>query len=222
MRIDGAYRRSGNRSTKPATARGKPRLGEPAWDIAHFFPLQGGWEEEEYLDFTDSRSGIEFSDGFIEVLPMPTTSHQRIMAYLYRVLVAFVEASNLGEVFFHGIRARLRPGKIREPDLIFVKTEHADRVGERYWTGADLVAEIVSGSKEDRRRDLQVKRREYARASISEYWIVDPKEARITVLRLSRGKYAVHGRFGRGQQATSALLKGFGVSVDAVLSGKGA
>jgi hypothetical protein len=37
------------------------------------------------------------------------------------------------------------------------------------------------------------------------------------VLRLDEGAYVEHGVFGRGQQAGSALLQGFSVSVDAVL-----
>ena len=61
---------------------------------------------------------------------------------------------------------------------------------------------------------------EYARARISEYWIVDPQQAQITVLRLKGRKYAVYGRHGRGSRARSSLLKGFGVDVDAILSGK--
>jgi Uma2 family endonuclease len=80
--------------------------------------------------------------------------------------------------------------------------------------------EVVSGAEKDRQRDLETKVAEYARARISEYWIVDPQEAQITVLRLKGRKYAVHGRFGRGSRARSALLKGFEVDVDAILSAK--
>ena len=50
--------------------------------------------------------------------------------------------------------------------------------------GADLAIEVVSEGAEARERDLETKRAEYARAGISEYWIVDPQESRITVLTL--------------------------------------
>ena len=79
--------------------------------------------------------------------------------------------------------------------------------------GADLVMEVVS---EDRTRDLVEKRREYAQARIPEYWLVDRRDRRITVLRLGRGRYSVHSEYGIGDRATSALLKGFGVDVAAV------
>ncbi len=44
-----------------------------------------------------------------------------------------------------------------------MKAEHAGRVTEDYWEGADLVMEVVSDGDEDRRRDLKNKREEYAR-----------------------------------------------------------
>ena len=92
------------------------------------------------------------------------------------------------------------------------------RMHEKFWDGADLVAEVVSADPDDRERDLVEKPLEYARARIPEYWIIDPKEASIAVLRLKGRKYVVHGKFTTGEKATSALLAGFEVAVDRVLS----
>jgi Uma2 family endonuclease len=48
-----------------------------------------------------------------------------------------------------------------------------------------LVAiEIVSPNDENIARDYPYKRSEYLARGISEYWIVDPQEAKITVLAL--------------------------------------
>jgi Uma2 family endonuclease len=96
--------------------------------------------------------------------------------------------------------------------------EHAGRIGEDYWDRADLVVEVVSDDDEDRRRDLQTKRREYARAGIPEYWIVDPREACIEVLRLSGKRYVARGRFPRGAAATSLVLPEFAVDVSTALA----
>lgn len=191
--------------------------GDPSWEVAYLFPEQGGWSEQEYLDLPGNRL-VEYSDGFIKVLPMPTTSHQSILLAFYEALLLFVRPRQLGKVSVAGIRVRLRKGKFRQPDVVFMLAEHSDRIGEDYWRGADLVAEVVSGSDEDRRRDLVDKRAEYAQARIPEYWIIDPQEERITVLRLSRRGYKVAGEYGRGDQAKSALLHGFAVNVDTVLS----
>jgi Uma2 family endonuclease len=197
-------------------ARGEP-IAEPAWEVAKLFPDQGAWSEEEYLALNSNRL-VEFSHGYVEVLPMPTTSHQIIVAYLYRALLAFVSAGRLGTVLFAPLRVRLWPGKFREPDVLFLRAENAGRMGEEFWEGADLVMEVVSD--DDRRRDLETKRAEYARAGIPEYWIVDPQLGRITVLRLDGATYAVHGEFARGARAESSLLPGFGVDVTSALAAR--
>ena len=102
-----------------------------------------------------------------------------------------------------------------------MRAEHADRITDDYWEGADLVMEVVSGGDDDRRRDLKTKREEYALAAIPEYWIVDPELGQITVLTLDGPTYAVHGEFKRGEQATSKLLPGFVVDVTSALAASG-
>jgi Uma2 family endonuclease len=149
-------------------------IPEPTWAIAHLFPAQGAWTEDDYLELHSNRL-VEFSAGCLEVLPVPTTSHQRIVAHIYGLLLAFAAVHELGTVLFAPLRVRLWPGKFREPNVVFMAKAHADRIGEEFWKGADLVVEVVSGEDEDRRRDLDIKRREYARARIGEYWIVDPR-----------------------------------------------
>src|SRR6478672_6348939 len=45
--------------------------------VLDLWPIQGLWTEEQYLAMTDhSRRLLEFDDGYIEVLPMPTDKHQ--------------------------------------------------------------------------------------------------------------------------------------------------
>jgi Uma2 family endonuclease len=187
--------------------------------MAALYPEQGYWGEAEYLALETNRR-IEFCDGFLEFPAMPTISHQRIVKYLCALLSAFVDQARLGEVLFAGTRVRLRPGKVREPDVVFRSAKRSGESSDLYWEGADLVMEVVSIAPEDRKRDLVDKRAEYAEAGVPEYWIVDPKSRTITVLKLKGKKYAVHGRFGRGWKATSALLPGFAVDVKAVFERK--
>ena len=55
-------------------------------------PRQGAWTDDDYLWLTDrSRRMIELTDGYIEELPVPTTSHQAILACLYRQFHAWVQ-----------------------------------------------------------------------------------------------------------------------------------
>ena len=176
-------------------------------------PSQGGWSDDHYLWLTDrTRRLVELTDGRVEVLPMPTERHQIILLFLYRLFYAHVhEPPRDGVVVTSGLRMRVREGKFREPDLLLLRDRSDSRRRDRFWLGADLVAEIVS--PDDPARDLVVKRADYAEASVPEYWIVDPDSETVTVLTLAGNAYVEHGVFVRGDKATSALLDG--VSVDA-------
>jgi Uma2 family endonuclease len=181
-------------------------------------PLQGLWTEEQYLALTDSTNWLmEFTDGMIEVLPMPTDNHQVILLYLYRALYGFIQPRG-GTVLVAPLRLHIRARKYREPDILLVRDARDSRRRNRFWYGADLVVEIVSADDErNRERDIGVKPADYAEAGVPEYWIVDPEAGQITVLTLAGATYAEHGRFQRGAQATSVLLAGFAVDVNAVL-----
>jgi Uma2 family endonuclease len=219
----GAVFMAGISSTPDFTAPSHvPVIGEPAWDLALLYPRQGQWSESEYLAVTEGTNWlIELTEGRVEVLPIPTSSHQRILLFLFAQLQAFVLPNRLGEVLCAALRVKLGTGKFREPDVVFMLTEHRDRIGEEYWEGADLVMEIVSKDAESRKRDLVQKPVDYAEGGIPEYWIVDPQEGNITVLTLRNGEYQPHGVFHTGDSATSLLLEGFAVGVkDVFAAGK--
>src|ERR1700677_3482642 len=169
----------------------QPAATEPAWEIAELFPNQGDLSECDYLLVTEHTNRlVEFTDGRIEVLDMPTFEHQRIVLFLINVLNAFIDARNLGSAIMAPLRVRLREGKYREPDVMFMLQRNIARAGNQYWDGADLVMEVVSD--DDPKRDLQIKRMDYAEAGIPEYWIVDPKNKTISVLKLDGKQYVAH------------------------------
>lgn len=186
--------------------------------VLALLPRQGQWSEEAYLWLTDHTNRlIEFTDGYVEVLPMPTDDHQTIVATLYQMFVTYIQAIG-GKVLFAPLRLRIRERRFREPDILLVRDAGDPRRQNRFWLGADLVIEVVSPDKPE--RDLVEKRDDYAEAQIPEYWIVDPRAETITVLRLAGDAYVEHGVFGRGAQATSVLLEGFGVPVGAVFDAR--
>lgn len=204
-------------ATKPARKKVSRRNGEPTWEIAYLYPTQGNWSVEEYLDLPGNRL-IEYSEGRLEVLPMPVILHQWIALFLYRKLEAFA-GTTLGLVLAAPFSVRLWPEKFREPDVGLMLAEHRRRVHQEYWDRADLVMEVVSDDPESRQRDLVTKRAEYARARIPEYWIVDPKRKEITVLGLEGKNYIVRGTYRPGDQARSHLLPDFAVDVTEVFAG---
>ncbi len=173
--------------------------------------LQGMWTEAQYLRLTEhTKRLIEFTDGRLEVLPMPTDRHQVVLGFLLFALDPFIRQRG-GTVLFSGLRLRIREDKFREPDLLLLRDAKDARRRNDYWRGADWVAEVVSPDNPE--RDTVTKRRDYAEARIPEYWIVNPVDETVTVLVLDGDAYAEHGVFRRGERARSSCLDGFSVSV---------
>ena len=192
------------------------RRGDPVWGIATLYPEQGQWSEREYLDLSTNHL-VEFTDGLVEFLPMPDMPHQLIVHYLFRLLDAFVMKRGLGSVFMAPTHVRIRPGKIREPDLFFIATEQIGRIDKDCCNAVDLVIEVTSSSDPDgRSRDLVEKRSDYADAGIPEYWIIAPRDRKIIVLTLQSGRYVQHTEVGEHGTAQSARLAGLEVQAEAV------
>ena len=182
--------------------------------LCDILPRQGCWSDEQYLWLTDhGRRLIEFTDGRIDELPLPTFTHQAVLLFLYRLFYDHLRPGG-GVVMVSGLRMRIREGKYREPDLLLLRERSDPRCQDRYWLGADLVAEVVSPDDPD--RDLVEKRFDYAEAGVPEYWIVDPRDGTITVLVLEGDAYVEQGAYARGDMAMSSLLDGFTADVAAV------
>jgi Uma2 family endonuclease len=85
--------------------------------------------------------------------------------------------------------------QVRLPDLMVLSEELAAMLGDRRGTITRdmpppvLVVEVVSPGKANEERDYRYKRSEYAARGISEYWIVDPQQAKVSVLTLVAGLY---------------------------------
>jgi len=193
----------------------------PAKEIAELFPPQGQWTEADYFGLPETNRIVELSEGEVEVPPMPTTSHQRAVGKLFRRLSDYVEQKDLGEVALAPLRVRLWPGKIREPDIVFVARERAEQIGEEYWGVPDLVVEVISPRTEEssgtEHLDRGTKFNEYAQAGVREYWLVDPPDRHIELYFLRDGVYHLLERWGPEQTVRSQLLPGLEVPVDAIL-----
>ena len=169
------------------------------------------WTVDAYFEL-DGTYLVEYCRGTLDILPMPTMTHQRIAARLFYALQSAAPPG--GEVMFAGTRVKVAEEVFREPDVLYLPPP-ALPDHEQYTESAALVVEVLSDST--RRHDLETKRREYAEAGIAEYWLIDPELRRITVLKLHGDSYVVHGEFSPGQRATSAYLPGFGVDVSTIL-----
>lgn len=204
----------------------RPRARRPGRNgrstpILDLFPRQGEWTESEYFSLPETNRIVELSDGRLVMPDMPTDSHQYVVVEFCAMLRSFVRQRDLGHVRVAPLRVRLWPGKIREPDVVFLSHAHEGRRGEDYWGVPDLVVEVLSprtpqsSGTED--TDRVEKFREYAEASVPEYWLVNPAEPAIEVFVLKESGYHLLGKWGAGEAAHSELLPGFEVPVDSVV-----
>ena len=182
--------------------------------LCNALPPQGAWRDGEYLWLTDRTPRlVEFTDGWLEELPMPTYTHQAVLLFLYDLFRAYLESRG-GVAMVAPLRMRVREGKYREPDVLLLRDRNDPRLADRYWLGADLVVEVVSPANPD--RDLVEKRADYAEARIPEYWIADPRDETVRVLRLDDNTYREVGIYRRGDAASSPSLEGQRVDVAAL------
>lgn len=189
--------------------------GEPAWEAAYMLPAQGSWNEEDFLKFHTNRMA-ELVNGRLEILPMPTLKHQRMLRWLLGIFEAHAPVGSI--TLFAPLPTRLFPGTIREPDLLYIAPENVPGPDVDYPSHLDLALEVVSPGQDARQRDYEDKRTDYARAGISEYWIVDPQENQVTVLVLQNSTYIEHGVFRIGDMASGLLLPELSVDVRAMLN----
>ncbi|MFQ5596346.1 MAG: Uma2 family endonuclease, partial [Anaerolineae bacterium] len=143
-------------------------------------------------------------------------THQRVLDALYAHMRAFVLEHDLGTIRFAPLPVRLWPGKIREPDILFVSHTHADRIAEEAYGPPDLVVEVLSPGTQS--VDRGEKFLEYARAGIGEYWLVDPEAQTVEVFVLKEEAFTLLVKAGPGEKAHSRVLEGFDVAVDDVFT----
>ena len=88
--------------------------GQPTWEVAYLFPTQGNWSEEDYLWLSEQTNRlVEYPDGYIEVLPMPTDRHQAVMQFLLFALSALIEPAG-GKVRIEGKDYVMQDGDVVE------------------------------------------------------------------------------------------------------------
>lgn len=98
--------------------------GEPAWEAAFMLPVQGAWREEDFLKFHTNRMA-ELVDGRLEILPMPTLKHHRILIWLLDEFRKTAADRPGALAMLALLPTRLFAGTIRQPDLLYIALENA-------------------------------------------------------------------------------------------------
>ncbi len=171
-----------------------------------------GMTYEEFLAWTDEDTLAEWVDGEVVMNSPANLRHEEIEAFLSDLLKAYAAVHSLGKVLSSRFQMKLSSSG-REPDLLFIATQHLDRLKDTYLDGpADLVVEIVS--PESAGRDRGDKFYEYRAAGIPEYWLIDPMLTQAEFYQLdAQGRYQLAPPDAQGIYR-SRVAPGFWLSVD--------
>lgn len=165
--------------------------------------------------FPDDNLRREIIDGDLIVTPAPATRHQQVVMTLAGELYQYVKEHG-GRLFPAPTDVFFSDTDVVEPDVLYLRPEHTDRVGKRFVQSApDLVVEVSSPST--RRLDLIRKRGLYERFGVPEYWYVDLDADRVEVYRLEEGRYGPPRLLARTGRLESTQVPGFCLAVTDLL-----
>ncbi len=179
---------------------------------------------EEYLQYDDgTENRYELVDG--ELIALPPESGRNIRIALWLV----VQLANLLGTERVAYNCELQvpvlgPGyaENRYPDLVVLREEHIALTEKRMtitlkMPPPELVVEVVSPGKVNRERDYVVKQEQYAARGIPKYWILDPDDQVVIVLRLQSGLYVEVGQFRENQRVLSPSFPELMLTAEQVL-----
>ncbi len=172
---------------------------------------------DDYMALTDEYPRYELLEGELIEMVSPTSRHQIISANLFAILDPFCRARRLGRVLTAPLDVILSRRIVVQPDLIFIaKARRKELIQERIVGAPDLLVEILSPTSSQ--RDLNQKRKLYARHGVQEYWIVDPEDATLEVQRLQGKVLSTMALFETGQKLTSPTFPGLELDVAQVFA----
>src|SRR6266446_7940376 len=164
----------------------------------------------------DDNNRYELIEGELFVSRAPGLPHEIVIQNFQVALVDYLKSNPIGRVM-PGAGAIFSNYDAVIPDLAFVSNERWSDIvtNDRFNAAPDLVIEVMSPGKENRDRDLLVKRQLYAKYGISEYWIVDRENRLVEVYKLDVNRLQSVATLRDSEEITSELLPGFRLSVSA-------
>jgi len=165
--------------------------------------------------FPEDNLRRELIDGELIVSPAPRLRHQAVAGEMLYALMTWVREHG-GKAYTAPVDVKFSDVTVLEPDVLFVRAEHADRLTEKYVEGApDVVVEVSAPST--RHLELMRKRSVYEAFGVAEYWYVDLEVDRIEIHRLIDGVYPAPRILQRSDTLESPEVPGFSVPVTQLL-----
>lgn len=172
---------------------------------------------DEYVLFPEDGRRHEIIGGDHYVSPAPSPLHQTVSRRLQFVLMQTLEEPGIAWVFNAPIDLILSHTDVVQPDLVLVRREQRALITRRGIEGVpDVVVEILSPGGSE--RDERLKHALYARFGVSEYWVVDPESARVTLHRLGPDGYIIHATFDRSSKLNSPAFPQLAIDLERVFA----
>jgi Uma2 family endonuclease len=167
---------------------------------------------EEYME-KYAADFYEWVQGAVIKMAPISLKHDFISRYLDRLLDAYFARNPIGTVLRAPFVMRVDAvDSRREPDIQVVLQDNPGKLTETATIGpADICIEIVS--EESFSRDYGDKHKEYERAGVKEYWLIDPLRKRHHFYRLDDESIYQIVPLGEGSNFYSPLLPKFKLHV---------
>lgn len=173
----------------------------------------------------DDEKRYEIKNGELSVVPVPNTEHQHFSRNLQYIIWQYVNSKSLGEVYDAPIEVILDQNNVVQPDILFISTQNISIIKKKGIFGSpDLVIEIISPSSKF--RDEYEKKTLYQNFDVKEYWIVDPANKSIEILKLTDRVYELYSSGYLEDDDTShnivksAILAGLEINLEKVFDRK--
>jgi Uma2 family endonuclease len=162
----------------------------------------------------DDGNRYELIAGELYVSTSPDLLHQRTTGKIHIIFAKYLEQNPIGEILL-GIGVILSDYDGVIPDLTYLSNECRDETatGDRIHGAPTLVIEILSPGSQNRKRDRELKLKQYSKFGIEEYWIVDPRERAVEVYRRKGEALNLSFSLVGDETVTTPLLPGFGPAV---------
>jgi Uma2 family endonuclease len=139
-----------------------------------------GVTEEEFYAWPDDGFDWQYLGGEMVMEPSPSDRHEDLFSFLHTLLRIYVDERGGGVVRGSRSAMRLDEKWSPQPDLMVVREERRQALGEQRLEGAaDLVIEILSRGHPE--IDLRRKLPRYREERIPEIWMIDPLERSVQV-----------------------------------------
>lgn len=175
---------------------------------------------EEFMEiYEKSNARMEFINGEIFIMESPNIYHQSVLGNLHVLFKEYFKGKKcrpfIAPFDVHFRKKDIKDPDVMQPDLI-VLCDLENNINERgrYLGTPTLTLEILSSST--RSIDMVYKLNTFMTSGVSEYWIVDPDNQRITIYNFVDYQVDKMEVYKRGEIARSVFFESLFVDVESL------